>query len=764
MKKIITIVFIAISSVCNATNYYFSETYGDDSRTSTQAQNQNTPWKSLSKLNSFFSSLLPGDSILLRANDVFFGSITVNKSGNFSSRINISRYGTGFNPVVTGFYQITSWVYLGNNIWESSIPVSTLSTCNIASIKNVNFPQGRFPNSGYFSIPSTNGSTTITDGSNINSFITNWTGGQVVIRELMYQVNKHNIISTSGSTITFDAGSVPVNWGYFIQNHIKACDTQNEWYYNSSTKKFGIYSVDSPLNVKIPIIDQGVNLNGKDYITIDNVDFSGFNSIGINTNSRTGINIQSCNISFIGVDGVYGYPNSPNLYITNSNFTDCNSRSINAGASGSCYIYNNKIIRTGHFSGMGTNGDNSYTGIVAIGDNSQIIKNYIDSSGYCGIRSDGNNTLIEKNFVRYCTYIKDDGGNIYLYPNNLGNVPQHFSTRTIRDNTCLEAIGAPLGSPYGKQGGLIYLDGQSPDVRVIHNSLYKATYGIFVNGGNNIFIDSNTVHDATNCLLLQKIGGPIFGETVTHNIFSSLTGSSSCGSGQYSAVYKPDSSSMHSSFLSDYNCYSRPLYESVGWIYSDFGSGVCNNVSQWQTLSGQDSHSKKSFKTITSQDSIKFVYNETSSSKIIPLSGQWREIKDSSYYNGSITVPANSSYVLLKHYQSVSSGGGGENPVPVSTIDVFNASVSPLGEVILSWTGTFSNNTKNFFVKKKVRTSFSNIYTINYNKKILAFKYKIKENSGTYQYQIQVNDIDGKVNNSKILSVNVRKKTVTVIN
>ena len=76
-------------------NYYFSTSIGDDSRTVTDAQNPITPWKTLNKLNSFFSSLKPGDSVLFKRGDIFYGSIAITKSGTSSLPIVLSAYGTG---------------------------------------------------------------------------------------------------------------------------------------------------------------------------------------------------------------------------------------------------------------------------------------------------------------------------------------------------------------------------------------------------------------------------------------------------------------------------------------------------------------------------------------------------------------------------------------------------------------------------------------------------------------------------------------------
>jgi len=68
---IVGAVLLNIQAIAN--NYYFSSTDGDDSRTSFQAQDSSTPWRSINKLNSIFSSLQAGDVILFKRGDVFYG-------------------------------------------------------------------------------------------------------------------------------------------------------------------------------------------------------------------------------------------------------------------------------------------------------------------------------------------------------------------------------------------------------------------------------------------------------------------------------------------------------------------------------------------------------------------------------------------------------------------------------------------------------------------------------------------------------------------
>src|SRR5690349_15698577 len=120
LRNLFAVLTLALGIKAHATNYYFSSSEGDDSRSSLQAQNPSTPWNSLTKLNSWFPNLQPGDSVLFKREDVFYGSIVISKSGTSSSPIVLSSYGTGAKPIINGFNTVASWSYIGNGIYESS--------------------------------------------------------------------------------------------------------------------------------------------------------------------------------------------------------------------------------------------------------------------------------------------------------------------------------------------------------------------------------------------------------------------------------------------------------------------------------------------------------------------------------------------------------------------------------------------------------------------------------------------------------------------
>ncbi len=106
MKNFFTLLFVFFIGSAQAANYYFSPWSGDDTRTSAEAQSASTPWKSTSKLNTFFSSLQPGDSVLFKRGETFYGSITISKSGIKGSPIVIGAYGTGNRPVITALTRL----------------------------------------------------------------------------------------------------------------------------------------------------------------------------------------------------------------------------------------------------------------------------------------------------------------------------------------------------------------------------------------------------------------------------------------------------------------------------------------------------------------------------------------------------------------------------------------------------------------------------------------------------------------------------------
>lgn len=642
MKKLLFLLFL-LPVTCMATNIYFDATAGSDGGAGTIG----SPYKTITKLNTLFASMSNGDSVLFKRGETFYGEIVCNHS-----YIKFGAYGSGAKPIISGFYTIPTWTNISGNIWESTAAVSTLTTCNIASINGTNYSMARLPKSGYYTIGTTNGSTTITDASHIStSVITANIGAFVAIRELMYEINNRLITNVSGNTITYTAGSptrtTPVGWGYILMNDQKLISQAGEWAYNSSTKKLSVYSVGTPSGIKVPALETGVDLNGEDNCSFTNIQFQGFNTTGINTTSQNNITVTGCDFSFIGTNAINGYGNSADLIVTGSTFTDIGSRGIWAASSDRALIQNNACTRVGHYAGMGSNGDDSYTAIIANGDNSQVLNNTIINAGYCGIRWDGAQTLVQGNFVDTTNYVKDDGGGIYSYQVQYGNNQHDWGAqRVIRDNIVLNAIGAAAGSTEGAQGFGYYFDGQACNFNVLHNTTANnSKAGIFVNGGARFNIDSNTVYNSSRQLYVLKIGGNIDDISVNYN---TLTAKETT---QYAAYYEPGATTMPVSFSANNNCYARPIADNTSIWYDANGTNNYVTLSQWKASAfagGEDAASTKAFKAVSTTNDLLFVYNATGSTVNKALPAKYANVNGGSAYNGMITLAPYSSAVLVK--------------------------------------------------------------------------------------------------------------------
>ena len=265
---------------------------------------------------------------------MFYGSIIISRSGSSGLPITIGAYGTGANPVISGFTTVSSWTSLGGNIWESTSAVSTLSAANMVVINGVNTPMGRYPNSGYLPYQSYSGTTSITSSS--LSGTPNWTGAEAVIRKQRYIIDRCPVTAQSGGTLTYIPSSAYTgqnNYGFFIQKDSRTLDLQNEWYYNPSTKKIRVYSSASPTNVQVATKDTLVAIITKNYITFDGVSFQGSNKDAFTVRSSANITIKNCSIDFSGQDAIWGGQNgglpSSNFVLQNSTINHTNNNAIN---------------------------------------------------------------------------------------------------------------------------------------------------------------------------------------------------------------------------------------------------------------------------------------------------------------------------------------------------------------------------------------------------------------------------------------------------
>lgn len=766
MKPILLLVSLFVSGIANATNYYFSSSTGDDTRTATQAQNPATPWKSLTKLNASFSTFSAGDSILFKRGDVFYGSITIGKAGSSGRQLNFGAYGTGSNPMITGLQTVTAWTSAGTNLWESTSAVSTLPTCMMVVINGVNTPMGRYPNlsatgysnpsnihitngnGGWLNYESHVGAGQITDNELPAS--PNWTGATVIVKKYNWVIDHGPITSHSGKTITFtptksdDDGLDDMS--YFIQNDIRCLDEQNEWYYNPTTKKITIYSTVNPANLVVEVanVQNLVNRNGKDYITLSNMDFRGSNDDMITLGSY-GYNwiITGCNLSYAGRDAIYNHDQMHTFVFTNNTFTDINNNGVYMGQGNSNTTFNNNTLTNiGINPGMTDQNTISYNSCNAVhieGTNNTIRYNKISHVGYNGILFQGSNVLVSNNFVEDFNSVKTDGGGIYTWGEN-GN--GSYTNRIVEDNIIVNGsdkgvIGTALEFAELSVNG-IYLDGTSYNVTVRRNYIsHVNASGIYMNSPVNCTVRDNTVFDARYAQIhCNKLSGaPTLNLKVRNNIcVAKQMATQPTTSYQRCFYYLADADDMLTNVSADSNIYARPIdndgttppantvtYGQTGWgkwgtmakvTYSNYigpgepGIQTTYTLASWRSAnSGFDQNSKKSPKTATSVYDMRFEYNATSVAKTINLGAAYMDMTGVIYAN-AITLQPFTAVVLIKNDATnippyADAGNDKTITVPMPSIPVTGGGTDYDGTIVsYSWTkisgpaaGTLTNAT-----------------------------------------------------------------------
>ncbi len=637
--------FLFFSASTFATTYYVSSSSGNDYNSGTSSS---SPWQSLSKVNSYYN-FQPGDNILFKRGDSFYGNISINNSGNAGNPITLGAYGAGAKPVITGFTWVSSWTNVGGNIWESTNPVSNLSTVNVVVINGVNTPIGRYPNNGYYSFQSHGGSYSITSNSLNGS--TNWTGAKVVIRANRWTLVKQTITSQSGGTLYYSNGTTdPIdNFGFFIEDDPRTLDAQGEWYYNPNTRKIDIYSSGQPNNVAISTVETIISSNHQNNITIDNLDIRGANTTAISIGNCQNPKITNCDISYTGVFGIEVTNSSSYADIEYNNLNDCGSSAIESDDFGPYYtIKYNNIKRSGMISTILPN-DYNGAAINSPSNNALIQYNTIDSSGYDGISFRGTNTQVRNNFVNHSCLVRDDGAGIYTgFTGETGKV--------IDGNIVLNSMGIASGTAGTEiHCSGIYIDDYGNNMTISNNTVANSSSaGIFIHNSTNIDIKSNTVYNSgspgtyvTGSLCLQAGGNSMVrGVNLYNNIFVAKTTDQIC----FFYFSPTDANDMKAFGSSNSNYFVKPLGNDQSIVFQPNFSwpGDVMDLAAWQAYDGQDGNSSATPKKVSGAADERFEYNPTSSSKTIALDASYIDARWNTY-NGSITLAPYSSAVLIKN-------------------------------------------------------------------------------------------------------------------
>ncbi len=623
--------FFHLMMPMSAATYYFSSTQGNDNRSIQEAQNPSTPWQSLEKLNSQLSSLNPGDSVLFKCGETFYGSIVFSKLLNGGNPVILSAYGEGNKPVISGFTNPGGWVQQGAHILKTN-GYSGNTIPNILLVNDIPCPIGRFPNrsssnGGYLTIEGFSGNTSIT--GNTIATQPDWSGGDIVIRKNRWVIDRNAILSQVGNTINYlsETSYAPsIKFGYFIQNHPSSLDAAGEWYYNENLNELGVYlsSVNANTDIKVSTVKNLVTITESNAIVLTGLQFIGANETCLQVQDSRDIRITNCEFFFSGVNAI----NATNTRLLTVEHLLINYTNNNACQLTNCSqvsIRKNTIKNTGTLPGMGKGDSGSYEALLMSGDNYLVEWNTIDSTGYIPVTFRGDSIRIKNNLIDHFCLVKDDGGGIYTW-NNTANAPV-YTYREITGNIILNGAGAGDGTddPARDVAHGIYIDDNSNHVKITANTVAHCKgYGLFLHNSKDVSVTGNTLFDNSIQLVAEHDNiaphAPVRNIVISGNILFSRHPD------QVVAAYKTikDDIGLFGNFSDNYYC--RPINEGLS-IQASFhrnnsGFHTFLDVDGWKSIYGKDNNSQKS--------PVQFP-----SYKVLPLTG--KNLYDNGSFNANIS-------------------------------------------------------------------------------------------------------------------------------
>jgi parallel beta-helix repeat protein len=631
MRSLFIAVLLSVSIIVSATDYYVSSSGADKNIGTTPA----LPWQSVNRVNSFFPALKPGDRILFRRGDIFFGTLKIPVSGTKDSPIIIGSYGTGKNPVITGFKKLTGWNNEGNSIYSKS--VTSESAITMVVIDGKQYGMGRFPNNTYLKYESHKSNSSITDDQLPSS--PDWTGAEVVINKQNWLLDRCLITNHSGSKIdytSYGSDDKPAdNRGYFIQNDLRTLDTYGEWYFNKPEGKLYMYfdKIDPETEtVEIATVNNLIYNYVNSYIILDGLSFEGSIENAVYFEWCDDCVIKNCTVTFSGESGMD--IRGKNNKIINNNISWSNKTGIYIEGA-NCQVIQNEVEDIGLIPGS-TTSSNIGDGIFAGGENSLIQLNKVDNVGRMGIRiGSGWITKVKNNFVNNFLVVLNDGGGIYLD----GNLEKE---RIVEGNIVLNGKGNSLGVSPAACG--IYLDEYVSNAIVKENTVAYNPYGINLHKANSNTIENNLCFDNKVQISLFNTSflPTIYGNKINNNIFFAKESTALV------MFFRSLTDNIPHFGEAENNYYARPVDDDrVFFTLSPLTGQKYRTLEEWQSFTHQDANSHKSPVKISDTTRIDFYYNASETTRTITLAHPMIDIKGTKFQT-SVTLAPYTSVVLME--------------------------------------------------------------------------------------------------------------------
>jgi parallel beta-helix repeat protein len=630
MRDFLIAVLSFLNIIASATDYYVSSSGSDKNAGATASSS----WQSISRVNSVFPNLKPGDRILFRRDDSFTGALKVSAAGSPGSPITIGAFGKGKNPVISGFIKISGWKNEGNGIYSKVI--SPESAPSLITIDDKQYGMGRFPNNSYLMYESHKANSSITDDQLTDN--PDWTGAEVVINKQNWVLRKYLITRHTAITIEYNGDSSEDkpedDRGYFIQNDLRTLDTFGEWYFNKQESKFYMFfgNIDpGKKTVRIASVNHLFYNYVHKCITLDGLSFEGSIQDAVNYEWADDGIVRNCTVKFSGQSGLD--IKGKNNKIDANDISWCNMAGIYTEGANTI-ITQNSVQNIGLIPGSTLTGQIS-AGIFAGGENSIIKYNSVINVGGMGIRAgSGWITTIKNNFINNFLLELNDGGGIYID----GNLDK---TRIVEGNLILNGKGNKVGENPAACG--IYLDEFSSNVLVKDNTVAFNPYGINLHKANsNTIINNLSFGNKVQIALHNTDFLPtIYRNKINYNIFFATANSS------LMMFFNSKTDDIPHFGEADNNYYVwMAENDKVFYTFSPFTWKKYRSLTGWQSFTHQDANSHKSILSVNDTSSIDFYYNASQTSRIVSLAKKMIDVKGK-VYSGNVILEPYTSIVLM---------------------------------------------------------------------------------------------------------------------
>jgi hypothetical protein len=642
MRYFLFFYFLISTCYAQATSYYFSSTSGNDNNTGTI----DAPYSTLAKLNSIHPK--PGDKLLLKSGDAFYGAIITNSDGTYSKPIVIDTYGGSKPVVISGTSLLSHWEAIGNGIYASAA-LTVQSPVRNVIIDNRQVEQGRYPNDypgtgGYLvynSYRNNTGSSTIYSSQLAPYGIdSTWIGATLKVKSYLSTLESGNITDVRNSSLTFDNSNMFYQLGYngcgyFLTNSIKTLDQFGEWYYNTKDKRLYVYfGSDNPNAHRLEVSSVDVLFQPRySHYRVNNIVFRGANKYGISNTwpGRKNLSLTSVQVLHSGITAI-AMANLCRLVIDHCVIDGAATTGINAGyRCDSVEVTNTTINNIGMLMAnlycdslfQKRMGYGIFSG-VSLHKGIHVENVKMNNIAYIGVFFTGSNNIIRRNILtNICLYL-DDGGAIYY-----GNKEVEGKNNLIRRNLIFNCQGYYLGFPiYWPIPNAIFIDDNGSNVTIDSNYVNgSGEAALYIHNAFNCTVEHNTFTNARLALVMMQddaIGGRVYGNVIRYNDLF-VTNSSQRLYCFYSSGNAADNAITQYGTI-DYNNLGSPNMLQSGVIgHADTFSfpGVADYaVEDWRMHLPYDWHSIAT--TINPQNTA--TYYAVDRDTTIKLSGDWHRL------------------------------------------------------------------------------------------------------------------------------------------